>query len=156
MKKIFVIVLLMICSCFSMNRIYAKEIITGLEAVMIPNVGESIAIYHVEEGYVFESFQDEGIIFSCDGRLTLTKEAKEKIITLTAVHGSKKYKKQVSLYYSWTRKDPKFKDYQVKESLEPIQSYGVDIHFFKSIKIGIVFVGGCIFIGYIYKRRRNG
>ena len=157
MKKIIILVTHIIIILSTFSCIHAQDIIQGADEVLIPNAGESISQYKTLEGYIFETFTLPGIQLDESGLLTITSEATEQTLIISATYQKKTYQKEIHLRYSWSRQNNDFKKYQMKSSIEPITLPHIltNTFFVQSIRYIILGISTLVFIAYLMKRRKK-
>lgn len=157
MKKSIKSITSIICILLSLTYIHATAMIEGPSEALIPNAKQSIVQYTTIANYQFEPLLLTGITLDSDGLLTITKEATPQTLTIYVTNGIDRYSKTITLQYSWSKQNPEFKKYQIKDSIEPLSNSKIlTNHAYLTItKYSIFIIGILILLGYIKKRREQ-
>lgn len=157
MKKILCFLL---SAWVNLSIIYAEELqIEGNDVVEIAMQGESIAQYHVPQGYQI-SLQKEmdGVVLDEQALLHVTPDAKEGTITIIA-QGDQTLTKDVQLIVSWTMTVEGAQEYQIPS---PSQTRRIDYMDriyqwlpIPVIQIGIISIASLFILVYVCKRRKR-
>lgn len=156
MKKILCITVLG-CFLLSLSHTYALAYIEGPDEVLIPNAGQSIVEYKVQQDYTFEPISQSGITLTTDGQLVLSKEASPQTLIIFATNGNESINRSITLQYSWSKQNPEFEKYQIKDTIQPLSTLDTVTNptYHNAIKYGTLTIGALILLGYVKKRKEH-